>query len=215
MGRSIYCSKCKAEKDSVYLSSGYCRTCTAEKNKAKKAKARAEKGLPPIGSGRSPKCYKCGAIKENPKVGYCGACKREQDNEWRLETGRTKKHQTGLCPCGAERVPGNHSYCQPCANLQSREWRRRFGKTIEEKLRHKKRYNEDGFYRKKIDARIKLNNAVQRGAVVKEDCTICDSNIRVEGHHEDYDKPLDVIWLCKRCHDEWHICKDMHNGTFK
>ena len=41
-------------------------------------------------------------------------------------------------------------------------------------------------------------------ANTKTNCEKCESIEKVEAHHHDYDKPLDVTFLCKRCHTEWH-----------
>lgn len=31
-------------------------------------------------------------------------------------------------------------------------------------------------------------------------CGLCGKRSRVDGHHEDYAKPLQVLWLCRSCH---------------
>jgi hypothetical protein len=35
-------------------------------------------------------------------------------------------------------------------------------------------------------------------------CSSCGSDKHVVLHHDDYDRPLDVRELCRRCHIEWH-----------
>lgn len=54
-------------------------------------------------------------------------------------------------------------------------------------------------HKKKIRARVYLNIAVARNKIKKEVCKICGSK-RVEAHHEDYNYPLKVEWLCKKHH---------------
>jgi hypothetical protein len=51
-------------------------------------------------------------------------------------------------------------------------------------------------------AHRRLRYAVMTGAVVRaEACQRCGGTPqRIEAHHWDYSKPLDVEWLCKPCH---------------
>jgi len=50
-----------------------------------------------------------------------------------------------------------------------------------------------------------VTNAVRSGKLIKPGtCEKCGRNIRVSGHHYDYDKPLEVTWLCQKCHWEAH-----------
>ena len=50
-----------------------------------------------------------------------------------------------------------------------------------------------------------VNNAVRDGRLNKPDsCDRCSKQKRLHGHHDDYSKPLDVMWLCVPCHHARH-----------
>jgi len=35
-------------------------------------------------------------------------------------------------------------------------------------------------------------------------CSSCPSTNNIQAHHNDYNKPMDVIYLCAQCHADWH-----------
>lgn len=46
--------------------------------------------------------------------------------------------------------------------------------------------------------------AIKNKIIKKNPCYNCGSKIKLEAHHVDYTKPLDIIWLCKKCHIDLH-----------
>ena len=56
----------------------------------------------------------------------------------------------------------------------------------------------------KTRANTALNRAVRQGRITKKPCEVCGTTTGIEGHHEDYSKPLDVRWLCRKHHKEAH-----------
>lgn len=68
-------------------------------------------------------------------------------------------------------------------------------------------------YPKKYKAHNAVNNAIRDNKLFKQPCEICSSNDS-NGHHDDYDKPLEVRWLCAEHHKQWHdINGEGINGT--
>ena len=47
--------------------------------------------------------------------------------------------------------------------------------------------------------------ALKRGTMTRaSECSRCGETYGIEAHHPDYDKPLEVIWLCVKCHAKEH-----------
>ena len=54
-------------------------------------------------------------------------------------------------------------------------------------------------------AHVLLGSYVSTGRIDKPDvCSVCGAGGRIDGHHHDYSKPLDVQWLCRGCHVQLH-----------
>jgi len=56
-----------------------------------------------------------------------------------------------------------------------------------------------------------VNYAIQKGKLVRQPCERCGTTKNVVAHHEDYSKPLDVVWLCQHHHRERHLEIDREN----
>jgi len=53
-------------------------------------------------------------------------------------------------------------------------------------------------------SRSKTNNAIVSGILVRQPCEVCGAIDDVHAHHDDYNKPYDVRWLCRKHHNEFH-----------
>lgn len=59
----------------------------------------------------------------------------------------------------------------------------------------------DDCKRKKATAQSKVQYALKHGTLQRKDiCESCKINPALHLHHPDYNKPLEVISLCRRCH---------------
>jgi len=56
----------------------------------------------------------------------------------------------------------------------------------------------------KREARHAVAYALRTGRLTRKPCEECGSHKRVHAHHHDYDKPLEVKWLCSLCHGKEH-----------
>lgn len=51
----------------------------------------------------------------------------------------------------------------------------------------------------------KLNKTLKRTNLLKRQPCIFCKEIKTIAHHEDYLKPLNVIWMCRSCHQKYHL----------
>lgn len=92
---------------------------------------------------------------------------------------------------------GRTNECKQCAVKRNKKvWNNWFRK-------NKEIYNEKYVDIIKKKARNALGKAVFMGKIIKGPCIVC-RNYKTQGHHDDYSKPLEVIWLCSRHHYEKH-----------
>ena len=119
---------------------------------------------------------------------------------------------------------GLHYRCKECASVYQKERRERLNASKppgwKEKSKDRAKYmeqwitNNPGYmtakkreWWKKNKDRLKVKDAVRyaikTGKLVKTPCHIC-GDVQVEGHHPDYSRPLDVVWLCRKHHNEVH-----------
>jgi len=59
-------------------------------------------------------------------------------------------------------------------------------------------------HREAVNAQAAARYAIKRGRLVRGVCVECGM-AKVHAHHEDYSKPLEVVWLCSQHHRRRHM----------
>ena len=119
--------------------------------------------------------------------------------------------------CGAEKAitefyvhpqmgDGRLNKCKQCT-------RKDVSKNYQDNLDYYRAYDKKRGFRpsspEKTVARNAVNRALKMGRIVRGPCEIGTECFgRIEGHHDDYSKPLEVRWLCKKHHAEAHTQQD-------
>ena len=69
-------------------------------------------------------------------------------------------------------------------------------------------------WREKNEHKIRAETKAYKNIPIPKNqlCEICKKNIATERHHEDYSKPLEVMFVCNKCHNRIH--RGYKNGDF-
>lgn len=62
---------------------------------------------------------------------------------------------------------------------------------------------------KAAEAHKTVQRAIRHGELKRQPCRVCGC-ARTHAHHEDYDRPLDVLWFCHAHHVEHHRQERLH-----
>jgi hypothetical protein len=107
------------------------------------------------------------------------------------------------------------SQCKICSSNYRRTWaqrehiRERLKKMSHEyRLEHPESTGDSrrlwrAKYPQKKKAHSVIWRAIKKGRIAKQPCSIC-GEINTHAHHDDYNQPLNIRWLCKAHHVAWH-----------
>lgn len=131
-------------------------------------------------SSKQCRCARCRGIVEKE----CSQCKHV------LPVADFVAYYSSNVMCGRRLS----SQCKQCCALRARGRTYRWPKN---------RRNEKSGNQERRKVRRQAGIAVQHGTILRGPCGICNAS-RAEMHHDNYDNPLDVRWLCRSCHARLH-----------
>lgn len=146
------------------------------------------------------KCFKCGKAKpldefyKHPRMkdghlGKCKECTKKDVAEDRINNPEKLKARDRKRNRLPHRIKKRKEYAQSPK-----------GRKVCNKI--KKNWTEKNPLKRL--ASLMVNRAIKAGRLKRQSCEKCGSAVRVHGHHDDYYKPLEVRWLCSKCHAKLH-----------
>jgi hypothetical protein len=125
----------------------------------------------------------------------CGKCKEEKSFD---SFSKDKTKQYGLA-----------GWCKECVKeFQSLDYIQEIKRAAQFKYSHtekgrktERRHSPKRIQRMRTLGRINIHYLTSK--LERQSCSVCGKE-RAQAHHEDYSKPLDVIWLCPLHHSQRH-----------
>lgn len=89
--------------------------------------------------------------------------------------------------------------CRLCVAAEARRYRASPKGKIAQRLLKRRQYLK---HHLKHLSRQKFRRALKAGHILRPTfCSSCFIPCIPEGHHQDYSKPFEVVWLCRPCHN--------------
>lgn len=129
----------------------------------------------------------------------CGKCRRILPLS-AFHNNRTRGKQHSCISCAQAVATSRYQEDLDGSRARSRAYSKKYA--ARQAARLEERWDDHLF---KARAHCAVQRALKSGALVRpEQCSRCDNRHRIEAHHDDYLRPLDVLWLCARCHKARH-----------
>lgn len=149
-------------------------------------------------------CTKCNELKpledyyatSSKKDGHFNECKE-------CTKARVSRHRL-------ENIERIRAYDRERGSLQHRKEnvKRTYRKRVSDPEKRRKELDYKKEYRQKNQLKKAANyiagNAIRNGKLIRKPCEGCGVDKNIHAHHEDYERPLDVTWLCRTCHGQRH-----------
>lgn len=133
----------------------------------------------------------------------CFKCKKEKSIEQFYAHKQMSDGHLGKCK-KCTKADVQNRYQDPEAKKRIKEYERL--RNLRPERRKKKlvyERNRRVIHPGKYRANKMLGNAIRDKRIIKLPCEVC-GNIKSQGHHPDYRRPLYVKWLCFKHHREEH-----------
>lgn len=195
-GRKV-CLRCRQEKPLTEFTKNkarsdgldaYCKTCEREKRKALR-----ESGY-----------YKEYAEKNRAKINAQARKYYHADPE----KFRARRRAYGASERG-KKVVAEYNHKHWMETRDDPEWKeKRRARAKQYRLEHQEEHRLDSARQREkfpdeTKAKSIVNHAIRDGKLARQPCEICGVE-PAQAHHDDYNYPLEVRWLCQTCHARWH-----------
>lgn len=149
-------------------------------------------------------CTKCGELKPLEDYYALSGNKDGRFNECKECTkARVRRHRQ-------ENLERIQAYDRERGSSEHRKAnvRRTYRKRVSDPEKRKKEweYKKEWFNRNSLKkaAHTITCNAIRDGRLIRQPCEWCGTEKNIHAHHEDYNFPMAVTWLCRTCHGLRH-----------